>query len=217
MRKLFFLILGVLFALLLSLISSISASANTPPTLDLLIEAPNWIEQDKEANFNLRYLAPQLIPPEFISKNENSKILEETKMYRIKNNLYDAKTKSFFPFKDSNLLALSRTLKPDYFLYLTFHKDSTTQEISALGEKPAPPVPLTLSVYLIDTKKQKIIFNEHFLGIEHTDDVIELGTHNGIPRNRPGNPYRALTPSEATQIALTRAKVKLTPFLENLL
>ena len=196
--------------------ASLGVASPVPPTLDLLVEAPIWIDQDKEANFNLRYLTPQLIPSGFIAKNENDQVLEETKMYRIKKNLYEAKTKVFLPFKESDLLALSRTLKPDYFLYFTFHKDSATHEISTLGEKPAPPEPLVLSVYLVDTKNQKVIFAEHFLGIEQVDDVIDLGTHNGTARTRPGNPYRALTPGEATQIALTKAKVQLTPFLEDL-
>ena len=201
---------------ILLLTASQGLASSAPPTLDLLIEAPIWLDQDKEANFNLRYLAPQLIPSGFISKNENDKILEETKMYRIKNNLYETKTKIFLPFEESDLLALSRTLKPDYFLYFTFHKDSAMQEVPVLGEKPAPPTPLILSIYLVDTQNQKVIFSEHFLGIEHVDDVVDLGIRNGIARTRPGNPYRALTPSEATQIALTRAKVQLTPFLEDL-
>lgn len=181
--------------------------------LDLLLEAPKWFADDKETHQFLRFETPKMVPSSFPYASDLEDILEAAKDYRIKYKLIEPKTNVHLPLSAKDLMAISKNLKGEYFLYARFEPENSIQK----GPWDSLANPVVLNIILVDGVNQEVLFEKSYSCVESPDETIDLGTRMGVHYTRPGDPSLRLTAKESVKIGLLHATPEVRAFLDDLM
>ena len=188
-----------------------AASIKIPNALDVLVEAPDWIANDKDAMQILRFDVPKMIPANYPYGSDPENILEAAKDHRNRYNMFDKKTKLPFPLSGQDLIKITGDLRGEYLLYALYEPESQVNT----GPWDSLTNLISLKIIIVNGKTKEVLFEQAYSCIESADDTIEVTTRTGI-QTRKGDPTLRLSPAEAVKVGLRKATPEVKSFLEKL-